>query len=310
MSVPILLTGWFSVDSEGNTGGDLLALESVAGWLRGQQVPYAVAVSDPVRYSEVMHHPTVPADDARPEDVDGLVWVCGPLPDGKALVLLDRFAERRRLALGVSVTDPDLEHRFDTVIARDRPDAPGRPDLSLATRTGLVPVLGLIYVGPQPEYSSQQEPAVREVVGRVLGEGDCAVVDIDTRLPLVSNRLRTPAQLESVIARMDIVITTRVHGALLALRNRVPVVALDAVSGGAKLSAQMHAVGWPLTVTVDHLTDDRLRRLLDQASSGDVDDDLARIAAIGEPSLATYHDALAGWIDELTGRTLKTGPAL
>jgi hypothetical protein len=66
---------------------------------------------------------------------------------------------------------------------------------------------------------------------------------------------------------MDIVITTCVHGALLALRNRVPVVALDAVS-----------------------------------PSGDVDDHLARIAAIGEPSLATYHDAPA---ERVGGRTAR-----
>lgn len=296
----VLLTGWFSNDSDGNTGGDLLALDAVAEWLDERDVPFVVAVSDPVRYREVIRHPAVATRRVRPDEVDGLVWVCGPLPDGKALGILDRFADLPKIALGVSVTDPEVERRFDAVVARDRPGAPGRPDLSFGSRPRPVPVVGLIYVGPQPEYRSQREPRVREVVGQVLAERDCAVVEIDTRLPLAENRLRTPAQLESVIARMDVVITTRLHGALLALRNRVPVVALDAVAGGAKLSAQMDAVSWPLTLTSDELTVAGVHDLLDRARSEDFGDRFDRITALTGDNLTAYRHALTDWLTGLS----------
>ncbi|MGW6337023.1 polysaccharide pyruvyl transferase family protein [Nocardia rhamnosiphila] len=295
----ILLTGWFSNDSDGNTGGDLLALDAVAEWLGERGVPFVVAVSDPVRYREVIRHRLAATNRVRPDQVDGMVWVCGPLPDGNALAILDRFAGRPTIALGVSVTDSALEHRFDTVIARDRPGAPGRPDLSFGTRPRLVPVVGLIYVGPQPEYRTQHEPRVREIVGRALAERDCAVVDIDTRLPLAGNALRTPAQLESVIARMDVIITTRLHGALLALRNRVPAVALDPVAGGAKLTAQMDAVSWPLTLTSDKLTVADMHQLLDRAEYADFAARLDGVATVTVDDLAAYRQALTDWLSVL-----------
>lgn len=295
----ILLTGWFSNDNDGCTAGDLLALETVAEWFEEQGVRFAVAVSDLPRYREVVHHPMLPTEQVRPEEVDGLVWVCGPVPHGRVLDVLDRFAHLPKIALGVSVTDPDLEGRFDAVIARDRPAASGRPDLSFGTRPNRVPVVGEIYVGLQPEYRSQREPRVREIVDKVLAERDCAVVDIDTRLPASGNRLRTPAELESVISRMDVVITTRLHGALLALRNRVPAVALDAVEGGAKVAAQMEAVSWPLTATSDALTVDRLRDLFDRAESEDFTDSFDRIDAIAGTDLGAYREALGSWMRRL-----------
>lgn len=298
----VLLTGWFSIDSDGNTGGDLLAMDTVAQWLRERTVPFTVAVSDTARYSGVVRHPMLASEDAGPDMVDGVVWVCGPLPDGPALEVLDRFAGTPTLALGVSVTDPGLENRFDEVLARDRPGSTALPDLSFGTRTDQVPVIGLIYVGPQPEYHAQREPVARDVVGQVLGERDAAVVDIDTRMPLAENPLHTPAQLESAISRMDVVITTRLHGALLALRNRVPVLALDSVSGGAKLSGQMAALGWPLTAVVDELDAGRLHGLLGRALSEDFTAEYDRINGTTQESLVPYRDALTHWLEERVGQ--------
>ena len=47
--------------------------------------------------------------------------------------------------------------------------------------------------------------------------------------------LRTAEEVESLIARMDVVLTTRLHGLVLALKHGVPVVAIDPIAGGAKL---------------------------------------------------------------------------
>src|SRR5437016_6221025 len=53
-------------------------------------------------------------------------------------------------------------------------------------------------------------------------------VRIATRLD-VANVLRTPSEVESLIARMDLVLTTRLHGMVLALKHGVPAVAVDPV---------------------------------------------------------------------------------
>jgi hypothetical protein len=47
---------------------------------------------------------------------------------------------------------------------------------------------------------------------------------------------------------MDLVVTTRLHGLVLALKNAVPTLAADPVAGGAKVSAQAQAWSWPAVV--------------------------------------------------------------
>jgi polysaccharide pyruvyl transferase WcaK-like protein len=49
-----------------------------------------------------------------------------------------------------------------------------------------------------------------------------------------------------VIARADVVVTTRLHGLVLALKQGVPVLAVDPVAGGARVATQAAAWGWPV----------------------------------------------------------------
>jgi exopolysaccharide biosynthesis predicted pyruvyltransferase EpsI len=65
-----------------------------------------------------------------------------------------------------------------------------------------------------------------------------AVIAIDTRLDENRTGLRTAGEVESLIARMDVVLTTRLHGMVLALKNGVPAIAIDSVAGGAKVRRQ------------------------------------------------------------------------
>ena len=90
-----------------------------------------------------------------------------------------------------------------------------------------------------------------------------SVVPIDTRLDINSTGLRTPAEVESLIARMDVVLTTRLHGMVLALKNGVPAIAIDPIAGGAKICRQAETIGWRLVFTVDALTDQALQEAFD-----------------------------------------------
>jgi hypothetical protein len=107
----------------------------------------------------------------------------------------------------------------------------------------------------QREYGGRgRVDAVSETVTRWLVGQDCARVPVDTRLDAHDWRhARTPDQTESVLARMDAVVTTRLHGLVLALKNGVPALAVDPVAGGGKVTAQSHAWRWPALLDAEHL---------------------------------------------------------
>jgi polysaccharide pyruvyl transferase WcaK-like protein len=69
---------------------------------------------------------------------------------------------------------------------------------------------------------------------------------------------RRAEDVEAAIARMDAVVTTRMHGLVLAVKHGVPAVAVDPVPGGAKVSRQAVSLDWPATISVDDLTAERL----------------------------------------------------
>lgn len=138
---------------------------------------------------------------------------------------------------------------FDVLCERES-DRRAHPDLALASDGPLVPVIGLVEVHPQTEYGDR---ARHEDVGRAiraaLAETRGAVVPIDTRLDANATGLRTAAEIESVIARCDVVVTTRLHGMVLALKNGVPAVVIDPIAGGAKVRRQAERLGWPVCFT-------------------------------------------------------------
>jgi polysaccharide pyruvyl transferase WcaK-like protein len=53
------------------------------------------------------------------------------------------------------------------------------------------------------------------------------------------------------------VVTTRLHGLVLALRHGVPALAVDPVAGADKVSAQAHAWQWPALVAAESVVRDR-----------------------------------------------------
>lgn len=62
---------------------------------------------------------------------------------------------------------------------------------------------------------------------------------------------------------MYLVLTTRMHGMVHALKGGVPVVAVDPISGGAKVQRQAKLAGWPAVLTADELSEKTLREALD-----------------------------------------------
>ena len=224
-----LVAGWFSFEEGHATAGDVLAGEVACDWLKqaGLEVELAMVASigrgcdwrtvDPARYSHV-------------------VFVCGPFQRGELeFEFLSRFAGCTLIGLDLSMLLPvESWNPFDFLIERDSNRA-AHPDIVFGARGAHVPVVGICRV---EAYDSASVSEANAAIDRLVASSKVVAVEIDTRLDENGTGLRNAAEIESLLARMDAVVTTRLHGLVLALKNRVPVVAIDPEPGGAKVRRQ------------------------------------------------------------------------
>ena len=262
-----LVAGHFSFPSQGATAGDLIACEVVCGWLGEAGLGYDVALAAPFSGG----HDWQRLD---PGDYSHVVWVCGPLGNSTEAFsrLRRRFASdgRRWIGVDLSMIEPvEAWNPFDVLLERDS-NRSERADLAFAAEMNALPVIGLVQVEPfTPLFPGRdrQEDA-RQAARRLAFAQPAAVVEIDTRLDVANaSGLRTAGEVEALIGRMDVVVTTRLHGLVLALRHGVPAVAIDPVAGGDKITAQARAVDWPCAFAVDEASDDVLSEALSFALS-------------------------------------------
>jgi hypothetical protein len=248
--ISALIVGWFSFLHGEATAGDLLSMETVRAALGDAGIDHDVA------WSQVMcPDGGLRLDQVAPRRYTHLLFVCGPAHGQPVRDLHRRFAGCHRVALGVSVVDPadPAVTGFHQVLPRDAPGEPPRPDLAIYPRPGTVPVAGVLLTHGQREYGERRrhEHVTAELSAWLRGT-DCGRVELDTRMDPRDWRLcASPGQLESILRRLDVVVTTRMHGLVLALKNGVPALAVDPVAGGGKLSEQATAWLWPALVTAD-----------------------------------------------------------
>ena len=248
MAERALVVGWPSFVHGVASAGDVLGMEAAREELQHAGLPCDMALS-PMFRAEALR-----LEDAEPARYTHLVFACGPLHGWQVADLHTRYAHCRRIAVGVSVIDPadPAASGFHAILARDGDGTAPQADLAAHPRHAPVPVAGVILADTQPEYGARgRGDQVGADLTRWLRDWDCALVPLDTRLDQEDWRLpRRPAELEAVIRRLDLVVTTRLHGLVLALKNGVPGLAVDPVAGGAKVAAQAQAWVWPATMTV------------------------------------------------------------
>jgi peptidoglycan/xylan/chitin deacetylase (PgdA/CDA1 family) len=250
----ILVTGWFSFQDGHATAGDLLACDLVCEWVKAAGCRYDIALVPPLGVG-------VDWCAVDPQSYSHVVFVCGPFGDGPNVrQLLDRFACCRLVGINLSMLGPlDQWNPFDLLLERDS-SAGARPDITFLSRGARVPVVGVILVEP---HEGALDQVANEAINRLIQSREMAIVSIDTRLDTNGTGLRSAAEVESLIARMDLVITTRLHGLVLALKNGVPAVTIDPIPGGFKIERQAHTLGWPVVLPVGGLTNERLEEAFD-----------------------------------------------
>lgn len=300
-----LVAGWFSLVHGEATAGDLLAADTACAWLRDAGVDHDLALSPAFREAAptedrgTVRGPGVDWAVVDPGDYTHVVFVCGPAAGWQVSELLARFPRCRRVALGTSVIeDVTAALPFDVVLERDSAER-ARPDLSLAAPAASVPLVGVVLAHPQPEYGARaRHDDAHAAIDRVLSARDLAVVRFDTRVDPREPGIRSAAAVEARVARMDAVVSTRMHGLVLALRNGVPAVAVDPVAGGAKVSRQARALGWPVALDAGRLDDAHLAAALDRCLTTDARRLARRCAVRASAELARLRGAFLSELEK------------
>jgi hypothetical protein len=262
-----LVAGWFSFQNGHPTAGDLLSRDLACDWLDCCKVRYDVALAPPFTGG-------VDLETIDPKNYSQVLFVCGPFQQGELEArLFDRFGHCRWIGLNLSMELPvEQWNPFDLLLERDSTRG-ANADMVFLAPSRRVPVVGVCLVEQYPGALVEEANAA---IQRLTAARGMAVVPIDTRLDRNSVGLRTPDEIESLIARMDVLVTTRLHGMVLALKNGVPVIALDPMAGGAKIQRQAQTIGWPVSFAADAVTDEALREALDYCLSAEAREEACR----------------------------------
>jgi hypothetical protein len=251
----VLITGWFSFDDMGATAGDMIARDIVCEWLKEANVKADVADSPLFPYAGGINW-----RHTDPNDYTDILFVCGPFGNGWPVTeLMAHFSNCRLLGLNLSLLQSlDEWNPFSLLIERDSSRA-NHPDITLSAPLPVIPVAGIILSHKQKEYGSKSlHESANIAIERLLDKIQVARVPIDTALLNNHGGLRTAGEIESLIAKMDIVITTRLHGTALAIKNGIPVIPIDPIAGGAKISLQVKALNWPVLFNAVSLDENKL----------------------------------------------------
>lgn len=285
----VLVGGWFSFAGARATVGDLLARDVVCSWLDIAGRSYDVAV-EPAFGDGVDWHAV------EPSEYTDVVFVCGPFYRSD---LLRRFERCRLIGVNLSMATPlDEWNPFDLLLERDSSET-SRPDITFTADVPDAPVVGLTLFPPEEAADDLRGRYVEAsaAAARLLERRGAAVVPIDTGLESGSQP-PSPSVVTSLMARMDVNVATRLHGLVLSLRAGVPALAIDPVPGGGRILRQARAIGWPVVVPIEELTDAALDAAFElclspaggRQAKASADRAATEVAAVGARFVASMND--------------------
>lgn len=257
-----LVAGWFSFIQMGASAGDLLTRDLVCQLLAENENPYDIALAPPFEGGIDWHF-------VNASNYERVIFVCGPFGNGPPVdEMLLRFSHCEWIGINLSMLQSLEEwNPFELLLERDS-SRTVRPDLAFLTSAPPAMVVGKILIDSQPEYGDRdQHERVDQAIDKFLHSRNLAVLSIDTRLDQNASQCTSSAQVEALIACVDVVITTRLHGLVLSLKNGIPAIAIDSVQGGAKLTRQAEAIGWRTILSVDGLSQERLEQAFEYCFS-------------------------------------------
>ena len=263
-----LLVCWYGSFAGHGTVGDLRSLETLASHLVGCGHVVSHATADQI---EIVGARRVDWQQVASTDLDAVLFVCGPIlsfhPQTNSL--FDRFKHNRMAGVGVSLmpkTDPGFSNPFEIVFAREGGER-RYGDLAIIAPLGTHRSansslkVGVSLRGLQHEYGAHR--CRWEETARLAHEAAHAAIAEGGEIVVLENHLTRSGlgadEIERRYAECDLVITSRFHGAITALRHGVPYIAIDQISGGAKIISLLSALPWPHAYEIDSIDAETLK---------------------------------------------------
>lgn len=295
-----ILLAWYGSFARNGTLGDYLSVKALAGFLESEGFQFDCASSRPY---EGLNGRMVSLDCISPSGYDTLVFCCGPVmkSNRKLVSLFEAFAHAHKIGVGVSLFQPghfNYYNPFDYVLSREN-TANNHEDIAIIAPASACPArsgaknltVGLVLRGKQGEYGAENcksdaanqllRSLARDLTGkntpliaRMLDSRHrkSQIVEIDNHLESCKS---APEEIECRYRQCDLILTTRFHGAIMALRNDIPFIAVDQISGGAKVAKLLGHLGYP------HV------REIDRADARELRTAAARLLENGDASLQT-----------------------
>ena len=286
-----LVAGWFSFEGRKATFGDVHAMEVVRPWLEELDCPYDIAGQPQNRVDGV------DINRIDPKEYSIFIFVCGPWGGGGSL--LQRFSHC--LKIGVDLSIRNNSHGFDLIFPREFASTHA-PDLAFDAKSNEVDVVGVALVHPQPAFGERQRHAeVQMAVDRYFESSGAARIQLDTLLHENTAGIEGVAQLEALIRRVDVVITSRLHGLVYSLKNGIPAVAIDPIAGGAKVTSQASALNWPILLEGDGIDSGKIALAIQHAKTWEakrlIEESLQTAKREIEQIKKSFQHQIARWLD-------------
>ncbi len=277
-----ILVSWYGAFNGHGTIGDLLSVQSLTNYLHNHEYEFHVTS---YKYFANIPAKLVDWQKVQPDDYDIFIFVCGPIIKHHLLLpaLFDRYSNCHKIGIGVSLFPDDhfnYYYPFDCVFAREggreifddiaiiAPDY-FRKKVVSPKKNGIT--IGVSLRGKQKEYGVENclfcltDTIVRDAA-------ECLLTDRKGRIVYIENHIErsglNAAEIDRQYANCDVVLSSRLHGALLALRHSVPFVAIDQIRNGAKVYNILSRMAWPYVYKVEDITVDRIASVVGELING------------------------------------------
>lgn len=269
-----ILVGWYGSFKNHGTIGDLLAVIALVSHLvgRGHQVVHSSASPLDIAGAEQIEWQA-----SNPESFDVVIFSCGPIlkQHKQTTSFFEHFTGCFTIGIGVSLLpdgDPNHYNPFNIALARQGSQraygdlaiaAPLKPQGTInqvqpnPSKTGRPAIcIGIALRGRQEDYglerchSEQAEALFSELIELISKHYTVKIIRLEHRLSQLDGM---PLKLEQQYRQCNLILTTRFHGGILALRNQRPFVAIDQIQDGGKVMPLLKELDWHSLFSIESM---------------------------------------------------------
>jgi len=320
------LVAWYGSFENNGTVGDLLSVQVLTDYLQANHFSFDTACYKPF---DGIKGRQLSLTQTEPTEYDILIFCCGPIMANHPHLreLFERFQSHYKLGIGVSLFPKEhfnyfnpFHHVFarefggvdyhDIAALADQQDQSvrGGPRI-LGARVGVVlrneqgeygkdmckSELANTYLMKLADELSQPKGILGKTVARLIG-GRGSVLTIENH---IENSDMAPKDILKLYRGCDIVLTTRFHGAAIALSNKIPVIAIDQIVGGAKVFGLLDRLAYPYVWKVNEVDYTVLRNsafaLIAGREVGKISEVQQEMRSGARRSLAHFHGRLVAY---------------